>query len=184
MEIYNLSGGIKAWSLKKAIGKEDLGLNVLSGKESPEETLIIAYSLEAGLREFYLSMAEKIENEKTAALFEKLSTIEVKHQDRLLNEYNRRAGVSMDRGAFEAQRVAPQMEGGLTTDEYLALYQPDLAIPLEVISLAMAIEAQALDLYRRAADRSDTGDTRNALSRIADEERAHLVQLGRLLESL
>ena len=183
-KIYNLSGGIKAWSLKKAIGKEDLGLNVLSGKESPEETLIIAYSLEAGLREFYLSMAEKIENEKTAALFEKLSTIEVKHQDRLLNEYNRRAGVSMDRGAFEAQRVAPQMEGGLTTDEYLALYQPDLAIPLEVISLAMAIEAQALDLYRRAADRSDTGDTRNALSRIADEERAHLVQLGRLLESL
>jgi len=183
-KIYNLSGGIKAWSLKKAIGGEDLGLNVLSGKESLEETLIIAYSLEAGLREFYLSMAEKIENEKSAALFEKLSTIEVKHQDRLLNEYNRRAGVSMDRGAFEAKRVAPQMEGGLTTDEYLALYQPDLAIPLEVISLAMAIEAQALDLYRRAADRAATGDTRNALSRIADEERAHLVQLGRLLESL
>jgi len=183
-EIYNLSGGIKAWASKKAIGKEDLGLDVLSGKESPEKTLIIAYSLEAGLREFYLSMAEKIENDKTATLFEKLSTIEVKHQDRLLNEYNRLAGVSMNRDEFEAKRVVPQMEGGLTTDDYLALYQPDLAIPLEVISLAMAIEAQALDLYQRAADRSDTEDTRNALLRIADEERAHLAQLGRLLESV
>lgn len=183
-EIYNLSGGIKAWASKKAIGKEELGLNVFSGKESPEETLIIAYSLEAGLREFYLAMTEKIDNDKTAALFEKLSTIEVKHQDRLFNEFNRLTGASMDQEEFEKKMVAPRMEGGLTTDEYLALYQPDLAIPLEVISLAMAIEAQALDLYQRAADRADKDDTQNVLLRIADEERAHLAQLGRLLETV
>jgi len=183
-EIYNLSGGIKAWDSKKAIGKEELGLNVFSGKESPEETLIIAYSLEAGLREFYLAMTEKIDADKTAALFEKLSTIEAKHQDRLFNEYNRLAGTSMDREEFERKWVAPQMEGGLTTDEYLALYQPDLSIPLEVISLAMAIEAQALDLYQRAADRADKEDTQNVLLGIADEERAHLAQLGRLLETV
>ena len=34
-EIYNLSGGIKAWDSKKAIGKEELGLSVFSGKETP-----------------------------------------------------------------------------------------------------------------------------------------------------
>jgi len=183
-EVYNLSGGIKAWVSKKAIGKEALGLNLFSGKESPEESLIIAYSLEAGLREFYLTMAEKISNDKTTALFENLSAIEVKHQDRLLNEFNRLSGAAMDREAFEKQKVAPQMEGGLTMDEYLALYQPDLSIPLEVISLAMAIEAQALDLYQRAADRAETEDTQNAMLKIADEERAHLAQLGRLLESV
>jgi hypothetical protein len=48
-------------------------------------------------------------------------------------------------------RIASQREGGLTTDAYLGLYQPDLAIPLEVISRAMAIEAPVLDLYQRVA---------------------------------
>ena len=182
-EVYNLAGGIKAWASKKAIGKEELGMSLFSGKESPEETLVLAYSLEAGLRDFYLSMADKVDDVKTTALFEKLSAIEVKHQDRLLDEYNRLSGASMDRDEFEAKRVAPQMEGGLSTDEYIAIYQPDMTVPLEVISLAMAIEAQALDLYQRAADRAKTEENQNALLRIANEERAHLAQLGRLLES-
>lgn len=182
-EVYNLAGGIKAWASKKAIGKEELGMSLFSGKESPEETLVLAYSLEAGLRDFYLLMADKVDDVKTTALFIKLSAIEVKHQDRLLDEYNRLSGASMDRDEFEAKRVAPQMEGGLSTDEYLAIYQPDMSVPLEVISLAMAIEAQALDLYQRAADRAKTEENQNALLRIANEERAHLAQLGRLLES-
>lgn len=183
-EVYNLAGGIKAWASKKAIGKEELGMSLFSGKESPEETLVLAYSLEAGLRDFYLSMADKVNDVKTTALFEKLSAIEVKHQDRLLDEYNRLSGASMDRDEFEAKRVAPQMEGGLSTDEYIAIYQPDMTVPLEVISLAMAIEAQALDLYQRAAERAEAVDTQKALLNIADEERAHLAQLGRLLESV
>ena len=182
-EVYNLAGGIKAWASKKAIGKEELGMSLFSGKESPEDTLVLAYSLEAGLRDFYLSMADKVNDVKTTALFEKLSAIEVKHQDRLLDEYNRLSGASMDRDEFEAKRVAPQMEGGLSTDEYIAIYQPDMTVPLEVISLAMAIEAQALDLYQRAADRAKTEENQNALLRIANEERAHLAQLGRLLDS-
>ena len=76
------------------------------------------------------------------------------------------------------------MEGGLTTEEYLQLYQPDLDSPAEVISLAMAIEAQALDLYQRAAERAGTDAARTALMQIANEERSHLEQLARLFEKL
>ena len=94
------------------------------------------------------------------------------------------SGRAMDRAEFEKQMVAPQMEGGLSTDEYLALYQTDMSVPLEVVSLAMAIEAQALDLYQRAGDRAEKEENKIALLRIADEERAHLAQLGRLVESL
>ncbi|MBC2737633.1 MAG: sulfurtransferase [Desulfobacteraceae bacterium] len=183
-EVYNLSGGIKAWASKKAVGKEDVGLSLFSGKESPVETLVVAYSLEAGLRDFYLSMAAEVDDVKTTALFRKLSDIEVKHQDRIFEEFMRVTRGSMDRAAFEKQMVAPQMEGGLSTDEYLAIYQPDMTVPLEVISLAMAIEAQALDLYQRAGDRAETEENKIALLKIADEERAHLAQLGRLVESL
>ena len=74
------------------------------------------------------------------------------------------------------------MEGGLTTEEYLALYPTDFEAASEVISLAMGIEAQALDLYLRAADNSTQADTRQVLLHIAEEERAHLKLLGELLD--
>jgi rhodanese-related sulfurtransferase/rubrerythrin len=183
-EVINLSGGIKAWNREKAIGGEDQGLALFSGKESPEDTLVVAYSLEEGLREFYVSMASRVKDENAQRLFERLSTIEVKHQDRILAEYYKISGTSVSRDEFAANMAAPAMEGGLTTEEYLQLYQPDLERPAEVISLAMAIEAQALDLYQRAAERAETDAARSALMQIANEERSHLEQLGKLFETL
>ncbi|KPJ76846.1 MAG: sulfurtransferase [Deltaproteobacteria bacterium SG8_13] len=183
-EVINLSGGIKAWRSEKAIGDQELGLDLFSGKESPEETLVVAYSLEEGLRDFYVSMASKVKDEKARRLFETLSTIEIKHQDRIFNEYQKVSGSSVSREEFANRIVNPAMEGGLTTDEYLKLYQPDLDVPAEVISLAMAIEAQALDLYQRAAERAGTEASKTALLQIANEERSHLEQLGKLFENL
>jgi rhodanese-related sulfurtransferase/rubrerythrin len=179
-EVYNLSGGIKAWNSNKAIGPEDSGLDLFSGKESPQDMLIVAYSLEEGLREFYLSMAAKVNNESTRRLFAKLSGIEVKHQDRIFAEYLKISGTSVSRQEFVEKTVFPAMEGGLTTEDYLKLYQPDLDVAEEVISLAMAIEAQALDLYQRAADRASTEESKNVLVQIAAEERSHLEQLSQL----
>lgn len=183
-EVMNLSGGIKAWNSQKAVGPEDLGLSLFSGKESPEETLLTAYSLEEGLREFYLSMAAQVKAENARRLFDKLSAIEVKHQDRIFSEYLRISGAAVTREEFAEKVVAPAMEGGLTTQEYLRLYQPDLEVTAEVISLAMAIEAQALDLYQRAADRSQTDESKKVLMQIANEERAHIEQLASLFENL
>ena len=183
-EVINLSGGIKAWNSEKAFGTQELGLDLFSGKESPEETLVVAYSLEEGLREFYVSMASRVTDEDARRLFEKLSEIEIKHQDRILSEYAKITGAAVRRDEFETTRVGPAMEGGLTTEEYLQRYQVDLEQPAEVISLAMAIEAQALDLYQRAAERSETEATGTALMQIANEERSHLEQLGKLFETL
>ena len=182
-EVFNLSGGIKAWRTEKAFGQEELGLKLFSGKESPEETLIVAYSLEEGLREFYLSMVPKVKNENARQLFEKLSFIEVKHQDRIFDEYIKISGASVSRDEFKENIVVTAMEGGLTTEEYLKLYRPDLEVAEEVISLAMAIEAQALDLYQRAADRAETEESKYMLMQIATEERTHLEQLGKLFEN-
>lgn len=183
-EVYNLTGGIKAWNSEKALGQEDLGLSLFSGAESPEETLIVAYSLEAGLREFYQSMAPSVKNESARQLFEKLATIELKHQDRIFEEYLKICGASVSRVEFTENIVVTAMEGGLTTEEYLKLYQPDLEVPEEILSLAMAIEAQALDLYQRATDWAGTEISQKVLMQIADEERVHLEQLGKLFGRL
>lgn len=182
--VINLSGGIKAWDTNTAVGPEDLGLALFSGKESPPETLQVAYFLEEGLKDFYQSMAPKVKDADTRRLFEKLADIEVKHQDRIYEEYIRISGTDPGRQSF-ARDTAPQaVEGGLTTEEYLQRYPVNLEAAGDVISLAMSIEAQALDLYQRAADRAEGEQSRDVLSRIAEEEREHLKQLGRLFEKL
>ena len=177
-----MAGGIKAWNSNQAIGSEDLGLQLFTGREPPQETLVVAYSLEEGLREFYVSMIPGVKNENARQLFEKLAAIEVKHQDRIFAEYCRITGTDVNRDEFEKEVVVPAMEGGLTTEQYLKLYQPDLEVVEEVISLAMAIEAQALDLYQRASERAASEESRGTLMQIANEERAHLAQLGKLFE--
>ena len=180
--IINVAGGIKAWDGHVAIGPEELGLELLTGMESIEETLVAAYSLEAGLRDFYLSMIAKVRHQDIQDLFQKLSDIEILHQDRLFNEYLQVSGKQVSREAFENDLVVNAVEGGLTTDEYVQLFQPDWDSAVEVISLAMSIEAQALDLYTRASERSEDPRSKDALVKIAEEERVHLKQLGKLMD--
>jgi rhodanese-related sulfurtransferase len=140
--VYNISGGFKTWKGKAAVGKEDLGLELFTGDESPEKTLVVAYSLEAGLREFYSSMIPQVKNTDAQNIFQKLSEIEIKHQDRIFNEYIRLSRKPLSREAFEENMVHTAVEGGLTTEEYTNLFQPDWESLSDIIELAMSIEAQ------------------------------------------
>ncbi len=181
-QVYNVSGGIKAWQAKTAFGPQDLGMDLFSGSESVEDILKVAYSLEQGLRDFYLSMGEKAVNSRVESMFLKLSEIEVKHQLSLLNAYNE-LGHQVTREEFEAMVSAKAMEGGLTTDQYLERFGSDLGSQTEVISLAMSIEAQALDLYQRVGEGLEPR-ARDIIHTIANEEKAHLASLGRLMETV
>jgi rubrerythrin len=181
-DVINVAGGIKAWDGHVAVGPEEMGLELLTGKESIEETLVAAYSLEAGLRDFYLSMIEKVRQDDIKYLFQKLSKIETVHQDRIFNEYLQVSGKQVSRKDFENDLVINAVEGGLTTDEYIQMFKPDWESAVDIISLAMSIEAQALDLYTRASERSEDPRSEEALKKIAEEERVHLEQLGKLMD--
>ena len=183
-DVYNLSGGFKAWKGDAAFGSEEKGLELFTGNESVEETLVVAYSLEEGLRSFYLEMQDKVNNSDARNLFEKLSEIEVKHQERILDEYRKITGSSITREEFEKNIVVNALEGGLTTEEYANLFHPDWESVTDIIEVAMSIEAQALDLYLRASDRSSESQSQKVLRQIADEERTHLAQLGKLIENI
>lgn len=179
--VINLSGGIKGWDGLEAYGRVDQGMDLFKDLVSGEEVLFAAYSLEEGLKDFYLKMMKTVNNETVRDLFSKLAHVEDLHKDRLFNEYSRLTG-SFDRTAFEREIKENNMEGGLTTEEYLDRFQPDLEKEEEVISLAMSIEAQALDLYTRTARVAEDSEHRNMLNRIAAEEKIHLEQLGVLLD--
>ncbi len=45
----------------------------------------------------------------------------------------------------------------------------------------MMLEAQAMDLYMRYAERSEDQQVKDILFKLADEEKAHLKSLGDLL---
>jgi len=183
-QVYNVSGGIKAWQAKTAVGDPDLGMDLFTGKESPGDILKVAYSLEQGLEEFYISMEERADDNRVKSLFSKLSKIEVNHQLSLLNAFNGIGQGQVTQEEFEAMVAKKAMEGGLTTDQYLEMFNPDLGSQIEVISLAMSIEAQALDLYQRVGIRLTQPEARNIIHKIADEEKIHLASLGKLMDEL
>ncbi len=182
--VYNLSGGIKAWQGNTAIGPIDQGMDLFTGEERVEEVLITAYSLEKGLRDFYQKMIGIVTAGPARELFHKLFSIELIHQNRLLAEYNRITGRNFENIQFEKEVVSPVMEGGLSTDEYMQLFNADLESTEDIIGLAMSIEAQALDMYHRASVRASDPQSREALQQIAIEEQEHLKLLGGLFDKI
>lgn len=179
-----MAGGIKAWEAQTAIGPQDLGMDLFGTNETPEEVLKVAYSLEQGLREFYLSMEKKASNSKVKDLFAKLSDIEVKHQMSIYLAYCDIVPDDIDKETFESMVTKRAMEGGLSTQEYLDLFEPDLESPIDVVSLAMSIEAQALDLYQRVSQDISNPASKEIVQQIANEEKVHLQSLGELLDTL
>ena len=182
-KVINLSGGIKAWDGYEAIGKEDQGLQLFEDLDSAQQILTTAYSLEEGLQDFYLRMMQEVTSPEVIKLFRKLADIEDVHKEKIFEEYSRVTG-SDDRVSFEKAMEKDALEGGMTTEEYLERFTPDFEKPAEVISLAMTIEAQALDLYTRAGRNAEDPDNREMLERIAKEEKYHLEQLGSLLDNI
>lgn len=183
-EVINLAGGMRAWNGEKAFFGEEKGLELFTGNESPEQTLVIAYGLELGLEEFYVSMVKTVQNEAVKDLFQKLSRIEVNHRERIFREFVRISNTTVSQEEFVSDMVAPAAEGGMTTEEYVSFFNPDLESLEGVIELAMSIEAQALDLYFRASERVEQKESRKFLSQLADEEQAHLRKLGQLMDSV
>ncbi len=135
-----------------------------------------------GLRDFYLTMQERVARPATKALFGKLAAIEILHQEQLVLMYAKITGTILSVSDFAVKIAEPAMEGGLTTEEYLRLYKTDLDSEQEILALALAIEAQALDLYLRTASTSADDGQRRVLLQIAEEERSHIARLSHYLD--
>ncbi|MBD3308935.1 sulfurtransferase [candidate division KSB3 bacterium] len=183
-EVYNLKGGIKAWQGQKAVGPAEAGMASLRGDETPEEILILAYGLEGGLEGFYREMGPQAENQETTDLFAHLASFEDSHKQKLFAAYQAYDASVTDRAAFETQVVEQKMEGGITLGEFLDLNAPAMQTTQEILDIAMMIEAQALDLYSRYAEKSQQEATQAVLFDIAQEEKRHLKAIGELKEKL
>jgi sulfur-carrier protein adenylyltransferase/sulfurtransferase len=181
-EVYNMAGGIKAFQGHKAAGPRELSLDLVRGDETPEQIIGLAYGMEKALQRFYETLEQQSPDAEVKGLFGKLAQVEVRHEERLFEVYRKVAAEPRDLAAFEAGIVPGPLEGGFSADEFLKINQDHLRTVAEIIDLAMMLETQALDLYLRFAQRSQQAQTREVLFGLAEEEKAHLASLGRLLD--
>ena len=182
--VYNLKGGYKAWNGEAAAGPQTSGLELFSGSESLEDLIVTAYGLEHGLQELYETMQTRVDNDQVRRLFERLARIEQVHKERIFDEYKKLNPDVADRADFEQDIVVQALEGGMTTEEVVGRMQPVQGSLSGILDLAMSVEAQALDLYQRAADSQPDEDGRLFLEQLVDEERSHLAQLGKLMDQV
>lgn len=157
-------------------------MELLRGDESPAEITVFAYGMETALGGFYRTMAERGTDEELMSLFTNLAGIEQKHKEILFTLYSEFEPSGMDRNEFESKMVSPLMEGGFNTEDFMQQNEPHMKTVPDVLTVAMMVETQALDLYLRYADGSTDVRAKDVFFKIADEEKVHLAALGRLLE--
>jgi rhodanese-related sulfurtransferase/rubrerythrin len=181
-EVYNLQGGIKAWQGHKAEGPQELKMDMIRGDESPAEIISLAYGMEKGLQTFYQDMGERSKDQELKELSAKLAAIEESHKKMLFDLQAEIDPPGKDIGAFEAQAESLVLEGGFSLEEFMRENASFLTTSENLLTLAMMLETQGLDLYLRFAEKSTNAPAKKVLYRIADEEKNHLSVLGRLLE--
>lgn len=181
-EVYNLSGGIKAYRGATARGPQELNLDMVRGDETPEEMLKLAYGMERALEIFYHKSLKQAEDKDLKDLFSKLEHFEEVHKEKVYERYAALVPDAPDMAAFEADMTPDIIEGGFRVNQFLEENQPWLQSFREVLELAMMLETQALDLYLRFAEKSREEKTKEVLFKLADEEKVHLKTLGRLLD--
>lgn len=184
-EVVSMQGGILAWDGAQAQGPHDLGLAALLSATSPQEVLERAWGMELALGEYYSALAGKVGNAdsagdaEVAALFRRLAGFEEKHRRTLAEIWKRLGGA--DLAAFEerarASVASGVLEGGVGAGAYLGQLGDPASMP-EALELAMAVEAQAMDLYLRRANGEADPELRRTLLLLAGEEKAHLKVLG------
>lgn len=182
--VYNLSGGIKGWGQNVAVGDETMGLELFAEAQSFTQVLAVAYALEGGLRNLYQSMIADVSNPAVQKVFGRLAEMETEHQQRIYALYQEAEASPLSREEFERSATPDAAEGGFSIEDYRNRFTADLSKPDSAVSIAMTIEAQAMDLYQRAADQQEPGSSHDALIQIATEEKAHLRYLGQLMDDI
>ncbi|MDD5759419.1 MAG: rhodanese-like domain-containing protein [Desulfobulbaceae bacterium] len=171
--VFNMSGGIKAWQGEQATGSEIAGLETFTGLEEYSDGVSLAYAMESGLQDFYRTLAERTSKPEDRNLYTRLMGFEDKHKAKLLAEYRRVHG----QGAVP-NSGAGTIEGGGKAENLFAQAETELYGTQAILQFSMALETQALDLYSRMARKSEQDELKELFLQLAAEEKIHLSWLS------
>jgi rhodanese-related sulfurtransferase/rubrerythrin len=177
--IRDIKGGFMAWQGQYAVGPETQGLLQLHGDETPEQILKLAYRMEGALEEVYTALAAETESPDVSRLLTRLAAFEAGHQQKLFTIYqtidlSAKSIVAFERDVAEGGLV----EGAIPSWQFLKDNRRQFETAQGTVEAAMALEAQALDLYMRCSRKAVREETRQLLLELADDEKSHLRELG------
>lgn len=181
LSVYNMSGGIKAWDGVVSIAPDSLPFDIKNIGNTLEDVLCWAISMEKGLNELYLILSERCTDQAVKKTLIFLASMEENHKERLfavLEKLKPIDEVPIEREKKEKDGI---MEGGGLARDYVERYGSLLNAVNEVLSLGMAIEAQAWDVYQRIAHEAKDDKAKQLLLELAKEEKAHLEHLGAMI---
>ncbi len=189
--VYNLSGGIRAWDYEVIKGTTEDKL--ITGGEETFDVLIVALMLEKGALEFYTKAQGLVKDAKAAQVFQRLVAMEDTHLQRLYARYNQllwemksllgAADELPSLDQLKAELSTAYMEGGTRINEELVKIKDSAFMDdLEALEIGLEKEYAAYDFYKRAADTVGDNKTRNLLHELAGEEKGHINHLLQEIE--
>lgn len=183
-EVYSLAGGINAWQGIAATGAPEWGMAFFKGSEDPAELTALSWAMEEGSRRFYEELAQSNFDSEVKETFISLATAEEKHKDMLTGlYYGTKAGGKVKEypDYFSSPDEAGDIiEGGFKLSEAVKWAKGQK--PAKIYEFSLMIEAQHFDLYTRMAGNARNEESKEIFSKIAAEEKGHLVLLTEKFE--
>lgn len=182
-EAYNIEGGINAWKGLVAKGAYETGMFLFEDKETAEEFISIALSLEEGTRLFYEKAGEVVNDTEAKQVFSALVEVEEKHKLTLLQTYEQINKIGIQDEFPIKDSLKGFMEGGISMEGVIEWLKDKNRTLQEVLELSMQIEMNSLDLYIKIFHEIDDMNVKKVFNILIDEEKTHLSRLGKLLGS-
>jgi rhodanese-related sulfurtransferase/rubrerythrin len=184
-DVHPLSGGLAAWNGMRTRRFPSSKALVLSGNETLEVLIAMAWLMEDGARLFYDGAAQLVSDPYTRWAFQKLAGDERYHQRALEDLYRSVFLTALPRG-FPYNVLTDWdeglMEGGLPLASALQRVKDQPVA--DTVELAAALEANAYDLHRVLARQARDRSARRVFDRLSGVERKHAAHMLELFADL
>ncbi len=173
-EVLNMTGGMLDWQGDRAQGDETLGLELFAQGDF-SSAFSMSQTMEKGLREFYLLLADSSEDDDARDFLQFMARFEDTHIEKLQAQYP-------DIKDADSKESSILLEGGIGSKEFMQRFGDQLQTVEDIIHVGMMFESQAYDLYSRLARKESDTERKDFFSRMAAEEQKHLEILAKELD--
>ncbi len=175
-----MEGGIDAWNGLVAGGTYEAGLVYFSRASRPEELISLSFALEEGNRVFYERISQDLKEVEAASIFRSMGQAEERHKETLRELHARVSGKGGNPAHPEGMETGEFLEGGAPLQETLEWAKGKTL--QEILELAIAMEANALDRYIKMGRAVADERSREVFLALSREEQKHLERMTTLLD--
>ena len=176
-EINNLEGGLLGWGFDLVMGPPEELDALFAADKDLSGLLLIAFRSEYGAWYLYNQLGTRIQDKK--GLLKHLAEIEEGHMH-LLYEKLKGYWDGSPPPFDELKQAAAEgkLDSKISVDETFLKFDNHIRDDLEVIELAIEVEAKSHDLYRKMAEAIKDVELRQLFNRLATEEKGHIGYLS------